>query len=182
MDDNKTMTAAQAAEALGVCRRTVLRMIERGQLRGFRLNGYAMRVNADDVASVAATGQRADQMSTVQTIEHLPDAADEEARKQAVAEHLRRSVLYYRAKEIGLDVGDEPPQIAPELRNDLVAAYAGALAAIVEHNLHGVDADMLNPTPEARQIAAGLCDKAFDGTMPTLDDLHYTPREEGEQQ
>ena len=60
MPNNTTMTAAQAAEALGVCRRTVLRMIERGQLRAFRLNGYAMRVNADDVASVAATGKRAD--------------------------------------------------------------------------------------------------------------------------
>lgn len=55
-----TMTTAQAAEALHVCRRTVLRMIGRGQLRAHRLNGYAMRINAADVASVAATGKRAD--------------------------------------------------------------------------------------------------------------------------
>ena len=58
-----TMTTTEAAETLKVHRRTVLRMIARGQLRGFRLNNWGMRVYADDVRSVAATGVLADSIA-----------------------------------------------------------------------------------------------------------------------
>ena len=99
---------------------------------------------------------------------------DDDTRKAMLLDYLRQGILYHRAAEDGLEVPDEPPPVPPEIRLDYIAAMAGTLAATVEYNLHGADADMLNPTPEARQIAAGLCDKAFDGQMPTLDDLHYT--------
>ena len=59
MTDKGYMTTGEAAEALGRHKRTVLRMVASGALRGFRLNGYEMRVNADDVASMIATGKRA---------------------------------------------------------------------------------------------------------------------------
>lgn len=56
----ETMTTTEAAKVLRVCRRTVLRMVERGALRAHRLNNWGMRINAADVRSVAATGRRAD--------------------------------------------------------------------------------------------------------------------------
>ena len=96
---------------------------------------------------------------------------DDDTRKAMLLDYLRQGILYHCAE----GVPAEPPQLPPEIRLDYIAAMAGTLAATVEYNLHGADADMLNPTPEARQIAAGLCDKAFDGT--TLDDLRCTQRE-----
>lgn len=78
MDDFiESMTAQQVADLAGVHRRTIHRAIKRGVFpRAFLLNGYQWKIpvpdakayietgtvphNADDVASVAATGKRAD--------------------------------------------------------------------------------------------------------------------------
>lgn len=99
--------------------------------------------------------------------------SDDDARKALLVRHLRDGILYYTAKEAGLDVSPEPPQPPDEIRFDLAAAAAGAMAAIVEFNLHGGAGDLVNPSSEARQIAAGLCDRAFEGAALTLDDMRW---------
>lgn len=112
--------------------------------------------------------------------------SDDDARKALLVQHLRDGILYYTAKDAGLDVPPEPPQPPDEIRFDLAAAAAGAMAAIVEFNLHGSAGDLVNPSSEARQIAAGLCDRAFDGVALTLDDMRWadgtTAVEEGQQE
>lgn len=100
-------------------------------------------------------------------------SSDEEMRKAMLLQHLRDSIAYHRAREEGLETTCGEPQLDPEIRHDFLAAVAGAMAAMVESGLHGDAADLLNPSPGAREIAAQLCDRAFDGHRLTLDDLDW---------
>lgn len=47
------VTTAEAAEALQVCKRTVLRMVSRGTLRAHRFNNFGYRINRADVDELA---------------------------------------------------------------------------------------------------------------------------------
>ena len=51
--ENPLMTVRQVAEALGVCDKTVYRMISDGQLRATRIRN-ALRVSADELRRVVA--------------------------------------------------------------------------------------------------------------------------------
>lgn len=99
---------------------------------------------------------------------------DDETRKALLLAHLRESIAYWRAKEDGLDVPDGgPPELLPELGIDMAALSARTVAAIVEYYLHGDAGDLLNPGPQAREITAGLVDKALDGQTITAADLWW---------
>lgn len=99
---------------------------------------------------------------------------DDATRKALLIAHLRESVLYYRAKEEGLDVPDDPPELLPELGIDMAALSARSMAAIVEYYVHRDAGDLLNPSPQARDITAELVRKALDGEWPpTEEDLWW---------
>ena len=99
---------------------------------------------------------------------------DDATRKALLIAHLRESVLYYRAKENGLDVPDDPPELLPELGIDMAALCARAVAALVEYNLNGAAGDLLNPGPEAREIAAEAVRRRLDGEHLTPESTRLT--------
>lgn len=100
---------------------------------------------------------------------------DDETRRALLLAHLRESIAYFAAKENGLDVPDEAPELLPELGIDMAALCARAVAALVEYNLNGAAGDLLNPGPEAREIAAEAVRRRLDGEHLTPEDFGLDP-------
>lgn len=98
---------------------------------------------------------------------------DDETRKALLLAHLRESIIYHTAAEAGLDVPDAAPELLPELGIDMAALAAGTMAAVVECYIAGDQADLLHPSPQAREIAADLVRKILDGQTPTAADLWW---------
>jgi excisionase family DNA binding protein len=48
----KLMSVDQAAEALGLSRRSTTRLIETGQLRAYRISGFTIRIDEDDILAM----------------------------------------------------------------------------------------------------------------------------------